>query len=78
MKLVVVVHYDPMPLFLTLIEPYRSFIEQLHADGRITTEEVAGIDQVVQDTRSLVQYGYEDFGEAGGPAPSTGHEQSRE
>ena len=70
---------DLSPVFATfhiLTNPYRSFLERLHTDRRITDEELIGIDQAVQKLRSSMKYGYKDLGQEDEPGHSTGRNSS--
>lgn len=70
---------DLSPVFATfhiLTKPYRSFLERLHTEGRITDEELIGVDQTVQKLRTSMKYGYKDLGQEDESAPSTGRNPS--
>lgn len=65
---------DLSPVFASFhifTKPYRSFLERLHTDGRITDEELIGVDLLVQALRRSMKYATKD-----GPAPSTGRNPS--
>ena len=73
----VLVDFNPVfATFHTLTKPYRSFLERLHTDGRITDKEFIGVDQAVQTLRSSMKFGYTELEQEDGPAPSPGRNPS--
>lgn len=58
--------------FYMLTQPYRSFMEDLHAHGRITDEERIRVHETVQRLQKSITLDYIPIGEEEKPGPSMG------